>query len=39
MAKSLEEIWNEMEQKRLLEKQIVEQREQALYEQREIALN
>jgi hypothetical protein len=37
MAKSLEEIWNEMEQKRLLEKQIVEQKEQALYEQREIA--
>jgi hypothetical protein len=37
MAKSLEEIWNEMEQKRLLEKQIVEQKEQSLYEQREIA--
>lgn len=36
MAKSLEEIWNEMEQKRLLEKQIVEQKEQYLYEQREI---
>jgi hypothetical protein len=36
MAKSLEEICNEMEQKRLLEKQIVEQKEQALYEQREI---
>ena len=37
MAKSLEEIWSEMEQKRLLEKQIVEQKEQVLYEQREIA--
>lgn len=37
MAKSLEEIWNEMEQKRLLEKKIVEQQEQVLYEQREIA--
>lgn len=37
MGKSLEEIWNEMEQKRLLEKQIVEQQEQQLYEQREKA--
>jgi len=37
MPKSLEEIWNEMEQKRLLEKQIAEQQDQALYEQREKA--
>ena len=35
--KSLEEIWNQMEQKRLFEKQNVEQQETALYEQREIA--
>ena len=35
--KSLEEIWNQMEQKRLFEKQNVEQQETALYEQRETA--
>jgi hypothetical protein len=35
--KSLEEIWNQMEQKRLFEKQTVEQKETELYEQRETA--
>ena len=35
--KSLEEIWNQMEQKRLFEKQTVEQKETELYEQKETA--
>ena len=35
--KSLEDIWSQMEQKRLFEKQTAEQKETALYEQREIA--